>query len=444
MKLTTVLLFIGCLQVSANGFGQTLTLKFKNAPLTQVFRAIEKQSGYSFVYGKEQVANSEPINLSVDNEELKDVLDLVFKDQLLTYLIEGKYIIVRKRSIPPGKITKVEPDNLPLLKDISGKVMNADGLPLENASIKIKGADRGTTTNAQGDFILKGVEETTVLIISFINYKTQELVVGSRNNISVRLEISSSEIDQVVVIGYGQVKRRDITGAVSSVKMSDLKKAPVRSFEQALAGRVAGVTAASDDGQPGALVNIVIRGNNSLTQDNSPLYVVDGFPLENPDNNAINPAEIESIEVLKDASSTAIYGARAANGVILITTKKGKLGKPVINFNSYYGFQQHTKKMDLMSPYEYVKYAAERNPVYADSTYLTNGKTIEDFRNIKGTDLQDSLLRASPFQNYFLSVSGGSAATKYSLSFSALDQDGIIVNSGYDRYQGRIDRKSVV
>jgi len=160
--------------------------------------------------------------------------------------------------------------------------------------------------------------------------------------------------------------------------------------------------------------------------------------MENPDNNAINPAEIESIEVLKDASSTAIYGARGANGVILITTKKGKKGSPVINFNSYYGFQQYTKKIALMSPYEFVKYAEDRNPVYADSTYLTNGKTLEDFRSEKGTDLQDSLLGRHAFKNYFVSLSGGASNTQYTISLSALNQNGIIVNSGYDRYQGRV------
>jgi TonB-linked outer membrane protein, SusC/RagA family len=435
MKLTTFFLLLGCLQLSAHGLGQTLTLRFKNTPLIQVFRAIEKQSSYNFVYGKEQVSNSRPVNISVENQELEQVLDLVFKDQALTYTISGKYIIVRKKPASPPPIAQQAVADL--LQDITGRVLSAEGKPIEKASVRIKGTNRGTTTNEQGEFSLKGVDENTVLEISFVGYATQEVKVGRRTQLTVHLELSSSEIDQVVIIGYGEVKKRDVTGSMSSVKMADLQKAPVRSFEEALAGRVAGVTASSDDGQPGAMVNIVIRGNNSLTQDNSPLYVIDGFPLENPDNNAINPAEIESIEVLKDASSTAIYGARGANGVILITTKKGKTGKPVINFNSYYGFQRYTRKMELMDPYEYVKYAADRNPVYADSTYLTNGKTIEDYRNIKGIDLQDSILGASPFQNYFLSLSGGSADTKYSLSFSALNQEGIIVNSGYDRYQGR-------
>lgn len=322
---------------------------------------------------------------------------------------------------------------------ITGKIRSAsDQQPLAGATVKLKGTAIGTNTDSGGAYRIQVPEGGGTLVFSFTGFEMLEIVPGARTVIDVSLIASESQLDEVVVIGYGESRRRDLTGAVSSVKMKDMQKAPVRSFEEALAGRVAGVTASSDDGQPGASVNIVIRGNNSITQDNSPLYVVDGFPMENPNNNAINPAEIESIEVLKDASSTAIYGARAANGVILITTKKGKVGKPVINFNAYYGYQQYTRTMDLMSPYEYVQYVADRNPAYADSTYLTEGKTIEDYRAIKGTDLQDSLLGARPFRNYFLSLMGGSNATKYSISISALNQDGIIINSGYDRYQGRV------
>jgi TonB-linked SusC/RagA family outer membrane protein len=242
-----------------------------------------------------------------------------------------------------------------------------------------------------------------------------------------------------VVIGYGSVKRKDVTGAVGQVKIAELQKAPVISFEEAMAGRVAGVKVSSADGQPGANINVVIRGTNSVTQDNSPLYVIDGFPMENPDNYAINPAEIESIEVLKDASSTAIYGARGANGVIIITTKKGKVGEPVINYNTYYGHMQNTKKMKLMNAYEFVKYQIERDSTNASNTFLLNGKTLEDFKNVESIDLQDELFRKSPFQNHFLSLSGGKGGTRYAVSGSILHQDGVIKNSGYNRYQGRIN-----
>jgi TonB-dependent starch-binding outer membrane protein SusC len=320
---------------------------------------------------------------------------------------------------------------------VSGTVKDNNGKPLTNVSVVVKNTRMGTATDVSGNFSI-AARPNDVLVFSFTGYETKEIHLNNQTKVSVSLHTKANSLDEVVVIGYGSVKKKDMTGAVGSVKMADLEKAPVRNFEDALAGRVAGVTASADDGQPGASVNIVIRGSNSLTQDNSPLYVIDGFPMENPDNNAINPAEIESIEVLKDASSTAIYGARGANGVILITTKKGKIGKPVINFNTYYGLQQYTKKMKMMSPYEYVKYASERNPVYADSTYFVDGKTLDDFKNIKGVDLQDSLLGSNPFQNYFLSLSGGSNGTRYSISGSASNQSGIIVNSGYDRYQGRM------
>ncbi len=322
---------------------------------------------------------------------------------------------------------------------ITGHVISSDKkAALSAVSVEVKGTSNGVTTDNKGNYRINVFGPNPVLVFSHIGYALQEVIIDSRSVINVTLASNNTKLDEVVVVGYGQVKRKDLTGSVGSVNMGDLEKAPVKSFEDALAGRVAGVTASADDGQPGAPVNIVIRGNNSLTQDNSPLYVVDGFPLEDPDNNAINPEEIESLEVLKEASSTAIYGARGANGVILITTKKGKVGKPVINFNSYYGFQQNNKTIPLMSPYEYVKYAEERNPLYADSTYLTDGKTLDDFRNIKGTNLQDSLLGRRPFQNYFLSLSGGSNGTRYSISGSAFNQKGIIIGSGYDRYQGRV------
>jgi TonB-dependent starch-binding outer membrane protein SusC len=322
---------------------------------------------------------------------------------------------------------------------VSGQVISSeDQKPLVGVSVKIKGTSFGATTNDNGNFSIDAPNPASVLVFSYVGFGEVSLPANSKSVSRVTLSPTSRALDQVVVIGYGVQKKRDLTGSVGSVKMADLQKAPVRSFEEALAGRLAGVTAAAADGQPGASINIVVRGNNSLTQDNSPLYVIDGFPIENPDNNAINPAEIESIEVLKDASSTAIYGARGANGVILITTKKGKEGKPVLTYNGYYGFQQNNKKIDMMNPYEFVKYQSERDSANANNTYFINGNTLDDFKNIKGIDLQDTLFRTSPFRNHFLSLSGGSRDTKYSISGSILNQEGILTNSGYDRYQGRV------
>jgi len=220
--------------------------------------------------------------------------------------------------------------------------------------------------------------------------------------------------------------------------MQDVKKAPVGSALEALAGRVAGVQVTSESGKPGSDLNIVIRGANSLTQDNSPLYVIDGFPLEDANNGILNPDEIESIEVLKDASATAIYGARGANGVILITTKKGEAGAPQINYTGYLGSQNIINTIDLMDGYEFVRLQQERDPVGSQENYFRDGLTLEDYRTLPSYDWQDVIFRDATMHNHSLSVMGGNANTKYSFSGNIFDQQGIIINSGFSRKQGKI------
>ncbi|HSC39461.1 MAG TPA: SusC/RagA family TonB-linked outer membrane protein, partial [Chitinophagaceae bacterium] len=222
------------------------------------------------------------------------------------------------------------------------------------------------------------------------------------------------------------------------VNVQDLQKAPVKSIDDALAGRVAGVMVTSNDGQPGSNAEIVIRGVGSVTQSSAPLYVIDGFPQEDANFNSINPAEVESIEVLKDASATAIYGARGSNGVIIVTTKRGKSAKPVVNYNGYVGAQKPTKLMKLMDPYEYVRLQNDINPYYANLFFFSNGKTQEDYKNEKGVDWQDLVLNNAPaFQNHFISISGRPNKTAYTFSASYADQVGLIINSGFKRYQSR-------
>ena len=328
---------------------------------------------------------------------------------------------------------------------ITGHVISSeDQTRLPGVGVRLKGSATGAQTNINGEYSIKVPASNSVLVFTYMGFITQEKEVSSSRVINVSLQPQSTGLNEVVVIGYGQSSRKDLTGSVGSVKMADIGKAPVRSFEEALGGRVAGVMVGSEDGQPGANANIVIRGNNSLTQDNSPLYVIDGFPMESPDNNVLNPVEIESIEVLKDASSTAIYGARGANGVIVITTKKGKEGTPVISYNGFYGFSQNNRKMDLMNGYEYIRYQFERDSNNVKATYYTNGRTLEDFRNAQSIDLQDSLFGNNPFHNHTISLNGGTKSTRYSISGSALNQDGIMVNSGYDRYQGRLNLDQTV
>ena len=213
---------------------------------------------------------------------------------------------------------------------INGIVKDSTGKPIEGVTVKVKNRNISVVSDKDGLFKVKVNEENVILSFSHVGFASKETRATSSATLNISMVEIASNLNEIVVIGYGTVKKKDLTGSVAKVEMSDLQKAPVRSFDEALAGRVAGVQVSSADGQPGAAVNIVIRGNNSITQDNSPLYVIDGFPVENPNNNVIDPSEIESMEVLKDASATAIYGSRGANGVIIITTKKGKIGTPVI------------------------------------------------------------------------------------------------------------------
>ena len=310
--------------------------------------------------------------------------------------------------------------------------------PLPGVSISLQNAKAGTVTDTHGKFNLTISGNDAVLTFKYIGYESKDVSIPATVSMSVTIRKDNRSLDEVVVIGYGEVQRKDVTGSVGSVKMEDIKRAPVGSALEALAGRVAGVQVTSESGKPGSGVNIVVRGANSLTQSNEPLYVIDGFPMEDANANVLNPAEIESIEILKDASATAIYGARGANGVVLITTRKGKEGAPVINYSGYVGIQQIINKMELMNPYEFVKLQRDIDSVGIKLTYFRDGKGLEDYRNAAGNDWQDLLFKTATMQDYSLSVMGGNKSTKYSFSGNVFDQDGIIINSGFRRYQGKM------
>jgi TonB-linked SusC/RagA family outer membrane protein len=321
---------------------------------------------------------------------------------------------------------------------LTGKVTNANNEPLEGASVVIKGKSKGTTTNEAGVFMLVvDSAKYAELQISFTGYLAKTVKITNASNYTVKLEDEVKGLNDVIVIGYGSTKRKDLTGSVGDVKMKDLEKAPVTSFDQALAGRVAGVQVSSGDGQPGNESNIVIRGGNSITQSNAPLYVVDGFPMESPSSNVLNPDDIASIEILKDASSTAIYGARGANGVVIITTKQGKAGESVVTYNGWYGVQEVTKQQEVMSPYEFVRYQLEMNPGTATTTYLNNGKTLDSYKDIQGINWQDEVLQTAPIQSHSIAMRGGTDKTRFSFSGSIANQEGIFINSAATRYQGR-------
>lgn len=327
-------------------------------------------------------------------------------------------------------------------RQVTGMVVDFQtGEPVIGAYISIVGKKDGAVSDLDGNFSISLDAGETELEVSCIGYESQRISLkDGEKNLTVRLQTDSELLEEVVVIGYGTTTRKDLTGSIGTADVQEMVKAPVSNFEEMLAGRVAGVSVTSSDGQPGSDLNIVIRGNNSVTQDNSPLYVVDGFPMEaSVGSTMINPEEIESIDILKDASATAIYGARGANGVILITTKKGNIGAPTVTYNGWVGVQSVTRRMEMMSPYEFVRYQLELDYDRYEALYLNGGeRTMDYYRTVKGIDWQDLLFRDALVHNHNIAVRGGNEKTRYSISGSINDQDGIIINSGYQKYQGRV------
>lgn len=322
--------------------------------------------------------------------------------------------------------------------NVTGIVTEFNGSPLPGASVRIKNSTTVVLTDANGKYSIKLSNSEQILTFSYTGFKTVERKVGALKTINVSLIEDSNTLNEMVVVGYGSQKRSDLTGAVGSVKMTDFEKAPVKSYDQALAGRVAGVQVSTGDGQPGTVADIVIRGAGSITQDTSPLYVIDGFPSEGSEANSISPNDIESIDILKDASATAIYGARGSNGVILITTKRGKIGTPKISYNTFYGVTKTPKTMNLMDGYEYVRLMLERNSTRANSGFTSATVTLEDYRNARSYDWQNYIYQTGINQNHDLAVRGGANGTTYSVSLNYNDQQGVIKYSGFKRYQGRV------
>ena len=337
-------------------------------------------------------------------------------------------------------------------RQIKGSIITTSGTPLEGATITINGTNRSAVSDVNGSFQISA-PPNAVLLISYVGYIAREIPVEDNSELIVRLNEDPGELSNVVVVGYGTRKKSDLTGSVVSIKADELKAVPATSLDQALQGRAAGVQVTQISGKPGAETSIRIRGTSSINAGNEPLYVIDGM-LINSDGgdisvggtrgprlsplSSINPSDIESIEILKDASATAIYGSRGANGVVLITTKRGKSGKGVIGFEAYYGIHQVANKLELLNAAQFAdlvndaKLNANQTPVYVNPPNLG-----------AGTDWQDQIFRNAPMANYQLSFSGGDDKTKYAISGSYFDQEGIIENSDFKRYSFRanLERK---
>ncbi len=436
MKLSFILLIVTFFQASAMTFAQKVSIKVVEAPIKEVFYQLSKQTGYNFITDASLSRKIRTVTLDEQNVELTQAIEKCFEGIDVEVVLNRDYKTALIKEVPVARTKKRQ-------MNVVGKVQTMDNQPMQGVSIGLKNKPAKAFTDDKGNYSIAANPNDTILY-SFIGYATQEHAVKGRSMINIVLKAVEEKIEDVVVVGYGQTTKADLTGSVATVDVEALQKAPVGNFDQALAGRVAGVQVTSNDGQPGDAFNIVVRGGNSLTQENSPLYVIDGFPVEGALNSIISPNDIETISILKDASATAIYGARGANGVVIIETKKAKVGKPKIDFNAYYGLSSITGKLDLMQPYEFVKYQLELSPTIAPALYLTNpGLTLDDYNTIDRIDWQELMFDVGNVQNYNLNLSGGNNDTKYMVSGNLFDQQGIIINSGYKKYQGRfqLDQK---
>jgi len=413
MKVTAFLLLVGCLHASGKGFSQKISLSLKNKPLVEVFQKIETLTGYGFIYAKEQVSKMKPVDLHVVKTELFTVLEMVFKKQVFSYTISGGNIIIKEK--PDTKVERETVEQAPPF-NITGRIVNEEGKPLEGVSVVLKTSKKGVSTNSEGRFSIEVPQGSNVLVFSYVGLESREIKVSEATFLDITMKPKDTESQEVIIVGYGGVRKSDLTGSVSSVKRKDLTAYPATNAVQALQGRTAGVLVQANNGNPGGGFKIRVRGGTSVNASSDPIFVVDGFAgaLLPP------PEDIESMEILKDASATAIYGSRGANGVILITTKRGKAGKPRIEINSSYSTQKEINRLDLLNAEEFVGLIKEANPTYTPGT--------------ANTDWQDLIFNKGSIQNHQLSFSGGNDAVHYYVSGAYFDQKGVITNSSFRRF----------
>lgn len=430
MKLTIALMLFTTVQVFAVGSdAQTVTISKKNIPLQEVFKQINRQTGLDFVYDMKVVQRAAKVDLDVKNMDVGEVLKRCFVNQPFTFVWLGETIVIKEK-VP-------EVDNAPpppALVKIKGIIKNGKGEPLASVTISNKAKGINTASNEKGEFEINA-EVGDVLEFSSVGYSMQQVKISAATDVlNITLEIAVVE-EQLVVVGYGTQRRSDLTGSVATLSAKAYKDQPVVNASSALQGRVAGVAVTNNSGAPGGGVKIRIRGANSVNASNDPLYVVDGIALSSNGLSDINVNDIESMEVLKDASATAVYGSRGANGVILITTKSGKSGKPKIEYNGFASFNRPMKKYKLMDAV-----------TYANIANLTAGASVfPDPQSFAGqtTDWQSMIFDNSLTQSHQLSASGGTESAKYYVSGFYVNQEGLLVNSGQKKFglRSNIDLK---
>jgi len=435
MKMTIFILLITCMQVAARSNGQTVTFSLKHVSVQKVFREVSRQTGVSIVYDEFLFKGLLPVTIEVKDATIPEVMAKCLKHQPFTYSVEGGGMIVIKKNPVPVEAVEIQSDQIPSPPPpITGKITDNNGKPLEGATILVKGTNKGTKSDANGNFSIDA-EPNSTLVISYVEFETIETKIGNKTNISVQLKPSIAIGNQIVVIGYGTQKKVTLTGSVATVKGDDLAQNPSANVSNSLAGRLPGVIANNRSGLPGDDASqILIRGLNSFGGGTSPLVVIDGIP--DRDMNRINPNDIESVTILKDASA-AIYGVRSANGVILITTKRGKIGKPTINYDGSVGLQQLTRLDKRVNSWEYMTYFNELNVNQGNSAPYTQAD-IDKYKagndpNYTSTDWLKAVFRKNaPQTNHSLSVNGGNEQVKYYFSGQYLNQQSNFRNSDDD------------
>lgn len=450
MKLTVVLLVAAVLQVSAKGYSQQVTINEKDITVTRLLQIIEKQTGYQFLYDKLQMKNIVIKRVEVSNASVEQVLNKSFEGLSLSYKIIRRTIVV-KRNRQAATVPVVENTEAPAKQDIviTGLVMNAEGEPLANVSVLVKGKSVGTTTNSNGEFSIGVPDEKAVLLFSYVGYKNQEVIVGSQKNIRLVLQPETGSLEDVVVVGYGSQSKKKVTSSISEIRTSDLKDLPVTSSGQLLEGRASGLTVKQTDGAPGTSPTIMIHGISSINSGISPLIVVDGFPIGTEIPQSLNPNDIEKITVLKDAASASIYGARGSNGVVLIQTTKAKESHTEIEYNIS-GGGQYLPDSWLPKMLNAVQYAAYNKQVIEETNARNNtSKPVpqifldvlnnpDEYGN--GTNWMHEFLRQgsdASFQNHRLTFRGGNKQIRGAMTGGYLSQKGILPNSDFKRYSMR-------
>lgn len=427
MKLTALLMLLASIHVFAGAGAQKISLTARNASLEQVFRQIGQQSRYLFVYDLEAVKKAAPVTVTVKDATIEQAMDLCLGQSPFSYTIVNNTVVLKPKK--EEAVTEAIEVLIPPV-NITGVVTNEDGQPQQAVSVVVKGTAKGTVTNERGEFSLSGVADDAVLVVSGVNIETVEIRVNGRTQLTVSVKTVVASLEETVVKGYYNTTKRTNTGTVSSINSNTIGAQPVLDPVAALQGRIPGLFVTASNGLPGSNFTVRLRGMNSLSAGLDPLYVVDGVPFFSEPLNqftsangrqspfaSINPADIERIDVLKDADATAIYGSRGANGVILITTKKGKSGKTTFSFNAYTGGSKVVNQLDMLNTPQYV---ALRKEAYANDNVVYDEDNAPDlvlWDQNKTTDWQDFMMghtaKATEFQG---SVSGGNAQTRFLLS----------------------------